>query len=77
MPMTLDQIVEEARHWPCEQVAELVDHLTLELHQRTDPSIEDAWKEEIRRRVAELESGQVAAIPGEEVAQRVRQIVGR
>lgn len=75
--MTVDQIVDEARQWPCDQVAELVDHLTLSLHQRMDPDVEEAWKQETRRRIAEIESGQVAGVPGEEVSRRVRQIVGR
>ena len=75
--MTVNEIVEEARRWPCDQVAELVDQLTLSLHQRMDPEIEQAWKRETRRRVAEIESGRVAGVPGEEVSRRVRQIVGR
>ena len=77
MPMTLEQVVEEARRWPCEQVAELVDHLTLDLHQRIDPEAEAAWRQETRRRVIEIESGRVAGVPGEDVARQVRQIVGR
>lgn len=75
--MTVEKIVEEADGWPCEQVAELVDHLTLSLHQRIEPTIEAAWKQETRRRVAEIESGQVAGVPGEDVSRSVGQIVGR
>ena len=75
--MTVDQIVEEARGWPSERLAELVDHLTLSLHQRIEPEIERAWKQECRQRIADIESGKVAAVPGEEVSARVRQIVGR
>ncbi len=77
MAMTVDQIIEEARGWPCDQVAELVDCLTLSLHQRIEPEVEEAWRQETRRRVAEIESGQTAGLPGEEVSRRVRQIVGR
>jgi len=40
--MTLDQIVEEARRLPREQMPELVDHLTLDLHQAKDPAAENA-----------------------------------
>jgi len=29
MPMTLDQSVEETRHWPPEVVAELIDRILL------------------------------------------------
>ena len=75
--ITVEQIVEEARGWPCERVAELVDHLTLSLHQRIEPGVEEAWKQATRRRIEEIASGQVAGVPGEEVSRRVRQIVGR
>jgi putative addiction module component (TIGR02574 family) len=75
--MTVDQIVDEARQWPSDQLAELVDHLTLSLHQRIEPATEEAWKRETRRRVAEIEAGQVTGVPGDEVSRRVREIVGR
>jgi putative addiction module component (TIGR02574 family) len=75
--MTLDQILEEAHRLPREQVAELVDRLTLELLHSVDPSIEDAWKQETRRRLEEIESGRVQAVSGDEVSARIRKIVGR
>ena len=77
MPMTLDQIVEQASRLPREQMAEIVDRLTLALHNDVDPEIENAWKQETRRRLAELENGKVQAIPGETVGSRIRKIVGR
>ena len=77
MPMTLDQIVEEASHLPREQVAEVVDRLTSALHTDVEPEVETAWKQEARRRLAELESGKVQAVPGEVVSSRIRKIVGR
>ncbi len=77
MPMTLDQIIEEAHRLPREQVAELVDRLTPELHQTIDPSLEAAWKQETRRRLKEIESGSVQGVPGDEVSARIRKIVGR
>ncbi len=76
VPLTLEQIVEEARHWPPEKVGELVDRLTEELH-TTDPDNEEAWKQEARRRLAEIENGTVQAVDGEEVSARIRRIVGR
>ena len=75
--MTPDQIVEEASHWPPEQLAELVDRLTLTLHHAVDPEIDGGWKRETRRRLAEIESGKVQPIPGEEVSAKIRRIVGR
>ena len=77
MPMTLDQIVEEASHLPREQMVEVVDRLTSTLHTDVEPEIEESWKQETRRRLAELESGKVQAVPGEVVSNRIRKIVGR
>lgn len=74
--MTLDEIVEEARHWPPEKVGELVGRLTADLH-ASDPDIEAAWKSEIERRVEEIQSGKVQGIPGEEVSGRISKILGR
>jgi putative addiction module component (TIGR02574 family) len=76
VPITLDQIVEEIRHWPPEQVGELVGRLTEDLHSG-DPETGIAWQNEIARRLEEIQSGKVQGIPGEEVSARVRKIVGR
>ena len=76
MPITLDQIVEETRHWPPEQVGELVGRLTEDLH-AGDPETEAAWKTEIDRRVEEIQSGKVKGVPAAEVSARIRKILGR
>jgi putative addiction module component (TIGR02574 family) len=76
MPLTPDQIVEEVRHWPQEQVTELLDRLTGTLHPES-PALEEAWKQETRRRIAEIENGGVRGIPGDEVSMRIRRQVGR
>jgi putative addiction module component (TIGR02574 family) len=41
------------------------------------PEIEESWKQETRRRLAELESGKVQAVPGDVVSRRIQKIVGR
>jgi putative addiction module component (TIGR02574 family) len=76
MPITLDEIVEETRHWPPERVGELVGRLTEDLH-ASDPEIEAAWKTEIDRRIEEIQSGKVKGIPGEKVLARIRKTLGR
>ena len=76
MPLTSDQIVEEVRRWPQEQVTELLDRLAGTL-QPADPTLDQAWKQETRRRIADIENGRVHGIPGEEISKRIRQIVGR
>lgn len=75
MPMTLDQIVQETRHWPPEKVGELAGRLTEDLH-ASDPGIEAAWKAEIARRIDEIQTGKVQGIPGEEVSVGIRRIFG-
>jgi Putative addiction module component len=76
MPLTPDQIVEEVRHWPQQRLTELLDRLTSTLH-TDDPGIEEAWKQETRRRIAEIENGAVQGVSGEEVSTRNRKLVGR
>jgi len=76
MPITLDEIVAETKHWPPERVGELVDRLTEDLH-ASAPEIEAAWKTEVDRRVAEIESGKVQGVPAEEVSARIQKILRR
>lgn len=77
MTMTVDQIVEETLRLPKEQAVELVDRLTMDLHQTVDPVLEADWKKETRRRLDEISKGIVHGIPGDEVTAKIRQIVGR
>ena len=42
-----------------------------------DPEIEEAWEREADRREAELESGSVAAVPGQEAITRLRATLPR
>ena len=74
--MTLDEIVEEVRRWPQEQVTELVDRLASTMH-TDEPVVEEAWKRETRQRVVKIDSGAGRGIPGDEVSARIRRIVGR
>jgi len=75
MPITLEQIVEETRHWPPEKVGELVGRLTEDLR-LADPEAEAAWQTEISRRVEEIQTGKVQGIPVEESLDRIRKIAG-
>lgn len=76
MAMTLAEIVEETKHWPPEQVGELVGRLTEDLH-ASDPEIEAAWKIEVNRRIEEIQSGKVKGVPAEEVSARIQKILQR
>ena len=74
--MTLEQIVEETRHWPPEKVGELVGRLTEDIH-TSDPETNTAWKTEIARRIEEIQSGRAKGIPAEKVFEEGRRILGR
>lgn len=75
--MTVEQIVDESRKLPPEQLPELIERITLAVHGPIDPKIEQAWTNTARRRLTELESGEVRPIPGALTSARIRTIVGR
>jgi putative addiction module component (TIGR02574 family) len=76
MAMTLKELYAETRQLPREQAAELMDLMLIDTFGEPDPAVEAAWGREIDRRLAELESGKVQSIPGEQVMAEVRKIVG-
>lgn len=43
----------------------------------SDPEVEEAWEREADRRQAELESGSVVAVPGQEAMARLRSRLSR
>jgi len=77
MSLTVDQIVEEVRRLPREQSVELFDLLLAETIDTVDLEIEQAWKTETRRRIAEIESGTETGVPGEEALAELRRVIGR
>ena len=77
MSMTLQQIMSEARQLPREEISQLLDLLLAESFTQPDPEVEAEWRTETRRRIAEIESGTVQGIPGEQVMAELRQIIVR
>ena len=71
MRMTVDQIVNETREWPEEDLAELVDRICW-VKYGDIPAIEVAWHEEI---IADLDGGRAPGIPLEETLAKARAIV--
>lgn len=74
-------ILNAAMSLPVAERSALANQLLLSLDEEPLTESEIAamdahWAPEIRRRVAELESGQVQSIPWEEVDARIRNIVG-
>jgi len=77
MSQTVAELLDAALALPEDERAELAELLTASL----DPSpssLHPAWKDEIRRRAAELDSGQVKPIPWAEVQRSaLAQLEGR
>lgn len=76
MAMTVEQIVEESRKLPPEQLSELIERITLAVHGSPDPKVEQAWQDEVQRRLAEIDSDKAELIPGEVTRAKVRKIAG-
>ena len=72
--MTMEQIVDETRAWPEDDVAELVDCIYGVKYGDIPPPVDAAWHEEIHHRIADLESGRLQAIPLEETLAKARAI---
>lgn len=77
MPMTVEQIADEALALPSEARALLADRLVESLDPAEDGLIRQLWVREARRRIEEVRSGQVTTVPAEEALAQVRQAIAR
>ncbi|MEO5342234.1 MAG: addiction module protein [Gammaproteobacteria bacterium SHHR-1] len=68
--MNTKQLIDEAVSLPVEERALVVDSLLRSLNQ-PESEIDKIWAKEAQRRLEELRSGRVKAIPGEEVFKKV------
>ena len=71
------RLVNEVLSLPCEERIYLVDRLLESLNAPTREEIDRLWAEEAERRIDELESGKVKAIPGEQVFADTRKRLGK
>ena len=72
MPPSLAKIEAEALQLSAEEKVCLADHLLASVS--GDPDIEDAWAEEVERRLAEVEAG-APLVPLEEAVARARRAI--
>ncbi|HEV8486951.1 MAG TPA: addiction module protein [Blastocatellia bacterium] len=73
MRISVLELFEKAADLPEEDRATLAGLLIESLESEVDESVEGAWKEEVERRVAQLDSGAVETIPWEVVRARLLQ----
>jgi len=66
------KILREALQLPDSERAALAASLMESLDPHFDQDVEDAWKEELSRRLAELDEGSVRAIPWPEARRLIR-----
>ena len=72
--MTLDQLKQEVLKLPAEQRARLAERIISSLDEEAE--IEREWLAEVRRRDAELDTGEVEGIPLEDALASVRSRFG-
>ena len=75
MTESVSRILDEAGRLSPTEREELVDRLVEELVHDTPPDIQRSHIAEVRRRIAEVESGKVTLVPGTEAMQRVRRLL--
>ncbi|KAF1691543.1 addiction module protein [Pseudoxanthomonas koreensis] len=72
MDISIEQIAEAALSLPSDARALLADRLVESLDPLADPDVRSAWAAEAQRRLADLRSGKIKAIPAHEVLAHVR-----
>lgn len=76
MANTLSDLKKKAAQLPEQERAELALSLIESLDGPADPDVEEAWAQEIDRRVRQVEKGEAELIPAEEVFARIRRRLG-
>ena len=71
MSRSANEILEEARELPINEVNWLIESLLLDGENETEEAIEAAWDGEIKRRIDEIDAGAVQLLPLEDVLARM------
>ncbi|HVS20251.1 MAG TPA: addiction module protein [Pyrinomonadaceae bacterium] len=76
MATPVDELYEQASDLPPNERAALTGLLVDTLEGAVDPDVERAWRQEVTRRVEELDSGAAQTVPWEQVREKLRKICG-
>jgi len=71
MARSAQELFEEAMTLDAQERATLMRLLIESLDAESDEGVEDAWRVEVERRMAELDSGAVETVPWEELRARL------
>lgn len=74
MSSLIEELSRKALALPAEDRVRLAEEI-LATVQEADTEVEAAWEEEIRRRIAEIDSGRAKLIPADEVFAEVRRLL--
>jgi putative addiction module component (TIGR02574 family) len=77
MTPAVAQILEVAEQLSAAERADLADRIVESLAHDIPPDIAAAHISEVRRRITEVESGQVTLVPGDEALAQVRRLVSQ
>jgi len=77
MPLTIEQLAEEAMRLPVTSRALLADKIVESLDFIKPDELQQVWTAEALRRRDEVRSGKVKSIPGEQVLAEIRRLTGR
>lgn len=72
---TFEEIFNDALTLPCDVRTELAERLIASLAEDTSPEITSAQLAEVRRRIAQVQSGEAVLVPGDEALARVRNLL--
>ena len=75
MPITVDQLYQQALSLPLDSRESLVEKLVLSIDANVDPDVERAHVQEAIRRRDEVRSGTVQPVPGEDALNQVRSAI--
>ena len=76
MDLSLEELSNQVLRLPPESRALIADRIAESLSSAELDEIQHVWTLEATRRLEEIESGKVKAIPGDEVFAEVRRVVG-
>ena len=65
-------VLEEALKLSPNERAEVAEQLIASLEEAPDTAVEQAWQQEVQRRLQQVERGEMKTIPWEEVQRRLR-----
>ena len=71
------ELVERGKELAPEDRSRLVDMLLVSLHEAPVAEVDAAWDEEVERRLAAHDRGEVQAIDGEEVLAKAHRLAAR